>query len=710
MSILRTTLVTLFVVHALGGCSSASDGGDSGSALPGADGGRTPDAARETSTQGGGLDASRDSSTATDGGRADGAETSLMVKEGGATDAARESSTVDDGGAPDAANESSTGKDSGGPATPDSGGDDAAKIDAGATCTLGCPAGYTAGAQGVCGGGNASDFVLDEELTEVKGTVTLNGVAPTDNCTPTPGAYVVFARGGETFTAPLSSTFKIDVFVPAGTYVVSVEGDATCTNLPPGSVDVLPAFQVSGSSTSVTIDIAATEVQGTVTLNGGAPTNRCTPTPGAYVVFTHGSQTFTAPLTTTFGMDTFVPAGTYEVSVEGTGTCGNLPAGSTEVLPSLQVTSAPATVALNVVATEMKGTVTLNGGAPTNHCTPTPGAYVLFSSGAQTFTAPLSTAFGMDTFVPPGTYEVSVEGTGTCGNLPPGTSEVLPSLQVTSSSATVTLNVVATELKGTVTLNGGPPTNVCTPTPGAYVVFTSGNQTFTAPLSTAFAMDTFVPPGTYEVDVVGDGTCGNLPPGTTDVVAALPVTSSSATVALNVVATELKGTVTLNGGAPTNHCTPTPGAYVVFTSGSETFTAPLTTTFGMDTFVPPGTYEVDVVGDGTCGNLPAGSARVLPSLQVSGSPANLALDVMATELKGTVTRNGGAPTSQCTPTPGAYVVFSSGSQTFTAPLTAAFGIDTFVPPGTYEVSVEADAPCSNLAPGSDELVCALLIP
>jgi hypothetical protein len=274
----------------------------------------------------------------------------------------------------------------------------------------------------------------------------------------------------------------------------------------------------------------------------------------------------------------------------------------------------------------------------------------------------------------------------------------------------VTLNVVATELKGTVTLNGGPPTNVCTPTPGAYVVFTSGNQTFTAPLSTAFAMDTFVPPGTYEVDVVGDGTCGNLPPGTTDVVAALPVTSSSATVALNVVATELKGTVTLNGGAPTNHCTPTPGAYVVFSSGSETFTAPLTTTFGMDTFVPPGTYEVDVVGDGTCGNLPAGSARVLPSLQVSGSPANLALDVMATELKGTVTRNGGAPTSQCTPTPGAYVVFSSGSQTFTAPLTAAFGIDTFVPPGTYEVSVEADAPCSNLAPGSDELVCALLIP
>jgi hypothetical protein len=609
--------------------------------------------------------------------------------------------------------------------------------------------------------------VVDVKTITLSGTVTLDGKVPTTGTCASPTdvkARILLGDAArhlqQNIDIPCSATdYAFSGSVLPGTYSLWLEGLGAATSLLATPYRIDPARVFATSASGLVLDVKGpVPVSGTVTLNGGAPAG-CAQgaAPGiskANVRFTNKATGVVVDVALLCGAPDFsyktsLYPGTYSVQVESAGGADvPQPLPPTLVFSSLSVAAPQSGLTLAVKTVPVTGTVTLNGGAPTDcpagASTADVKAYVRFDAvGASFQTAsprlalPCGTkGYGFSGTIPAGIYKVTV-GAGVTGdsNLPAIEYVVNPSLAVSASPTNVAADVKAYPVSGTITLDGVKPTDGagCAGNPTflkVRVVFTDvatkGAAGFDVPCSAAdYAFSATLPPGTYKVSVFGVTPQTNLPTDTFIVPSRVVV--SGATSGLVIPARSkvpISGKVTLNGATPMDSgtCTGQKVAIRWTETGSGVIQGSFPVPCGAADYafsgaLFPGTYEVVISGlAGT--TLPQHGYVFSTDLVVSAAATNQVLDVKTVPVSGTVTLNGAPPTdgAGCSGNPlgsKATLVFLSQYEAERAALPPtmppnllgtrlgiacsspyAFSGDLY--PGTYSIAVVGTANASNL--------------
>jgi hypothetical protein len=510
---------------------------------------------------------------------------------------------------------------------------------------------------------DANNLALDVKTASVGGNVTLNGAAPTTAaaCTGNDSAakatvHLVDATDGYLFDLDVpcsSSAFAWGGVVFPGTYVVSVEGDASYSNVPASSFVANAALGVSGNVANQALDVKTVTAAGTVTLNGVMPTSTC-PSSTTYtkaVVHLTDAKSgyqFDFPITcaqTDYAWSGDVFPGTYALTVDGGDGYSNLPRTPFVGNAALAVDHDVSGQAINVQTFTVGGTVTLNGSAPaqTQFCMSSPAstqATVTLTDAtngyAFSFAVPCSsTTLAWSGSVFPGNYRITVAGQPSYSTLPDSAFVAKDAQALTAAAANVALDVKTANVGGSITLNAAAPTTdpSCTNSPSsqkAVVRLTDAKHGYAFDLpvlcsSSSFAWSGQVFPGTYTVSV-GGGNYSNLPDQPFLANSALVVTSDVTGQALDVKTANVGGSLTLNGAAPstTTACNPNPTAtkanvqFVDPVSGYA-FAVPVACSaanFAWSGVVYPGTYRISVAGAGGYSNLPSEGFLATPRLKV----------------------------------------------------------------------------------------------
>ena len=682
----------------------------------------------------------------------------------------------------------------------------------GAACLSSCPTGFTCDAMGVCAGGSLTGLVLNEVGYTVAGTIQVNGAAPTFSvptyCTTAGNtsdavAQLRFTEATKGYNAVAyvrcNSAAGFSTLLPPGTYEVRLEGSTYSgnagINLLPVSYQVNAALVVLGNTTNLVFNEVGHAVSGTIQVNGAAPTfsapTYCT-TAGntsdaiAQVRFTESSKGYNAlayvRCNGNFGFSTLLPPGTWEVRVEASTYSGNaginlLPV-SYQANAALVVAAPISNLVLNEVGYAVSGSIQVNGAAPTysvpTYCT-TAGntsdaiAQLRFTDSTRGYNAlayvRCNANFTWSTLLPPGTYEVRLEGSTYSGNaginLMPVSYQVNAALPVSAPLSNQVMNEVGHAVSGTIQVNGAAPTysvpTYCT-TAGntsdaiAQVRFKEMTKGYNAlayvRCNGNFGFSTLLPPGTWEVRVEGSTYSGNaginLLPVSYQANPALVISGPASGLVLNELGFAVSGTIQVNGAAPTysvpTYCT-TAGntsdaiAQLRFTDAARGYSAlayvRCNSNFAWSTLLPQGTYEVRLEGSTYSGNaginlLPV-SYQVNAALAVSGALNNLVFNELGRAISGTIQVNGAAPTfsvpTYCT-TAGntsdaiAQVRFTEASKGYNAlayvRCNSNFGFSTLLPPGAWELRVEPSTYSGNaginLLPVSYQAVTRLQVP
>jgi hypothetical protein len=616
-------------------------------------------------------------------------------------------------------------------------------------------------------GRGVSGLALDVKTSLASGTVTLNGANPVSNsgnCTATANGY---ARGmvtlrettqGYIFTTNLqgcgntAATFSTAVY--PGTYEVRING--AHSDLPGETYVAGSPLVVNAAGGSLAVDVKTSLVSGTVTLNGANPVSNSstcavtagdTSDPRGWVTLSDATTGSSFPVilqgcgTTAATFSVTVLQGTYQVRVNGGSS--NLPSAPYPASSALVVNGPLANLTFDEKTSPVSGTVTLNGANPISNSTScvvtatdttargtvtlketTTG--VSFNTSLQGCT---NTTATFSTVVYPGTYKVTVSGF--YSDIPRPAYVASSAVVVNAAVANLAFDVKTTPVSGAVTLNGANPvsnSSSCALTDASHrrgavtLVETTQGYSFSASLqgctnTTAATFSTAVYPGTYEVTVSGD--YSDLPGLAYVASSALVVNGAVADLALDVKTSPVSGTVTLNGASPASNSTSCAvtatgtgyalGAVTLTeTTQGYTYTANLqgctNTTATFSTVVYPGTYEVTISG-GSFSDLPSPPYVASRALVVNGAVADLAFDVKASPVSGTVTLNGANPVSNSSScalaaTDRSYVNYTRGEVVLTeatqgysfitylqgcTDTTATFS--TMVYPGTYDVAV-----------------------
>src|SRR5439155_1523017 len=351
-----------------------------------------------------------------------------------------------------------------------------------------------------------------------------------------------------------------------------------------------------------------------------------------------------ATLTVSVGA-TVVP-GVYNLTVNGSGSPGNRSTPLTltvSAAPDYSLSLAPAaltiaqgasgTTAVPITRTNFAGAVTLSlGNAPA-------GVTGSFNPAAPTGTSSTLT-MSVGATVLPGTYNLTVAGTGTPGNrstpltltvsaAPDYTLSLSPATLTIAQGATgpTTVTIARTNFTGAVTLSlGNAPTGVT----GSFnpAAPTGTSSTLTVSVGAAVAA------GTYNLTVDGTGAPGNRSTPLTLTVSApgdytLSLTPAELTVeqgatgtaTVTITRTNFTGAGTLSlGNAPT-------GVTGSFDPAAPTGTSS-TLTVSVGAAVPPGVYNLTVTGTATAGNRSTPltlTVSATPDYALSLSPAALTI-------------------------------------------------------------------------------------
>ena len=617
-----------------------------------------------------------------------------------------------------------------------------------------CPSGFTCDTAGVCVGGNNMAIGIDVKTVNVGGTITLNGAAPTTlpACNAQPAAakasvHLVDSARGYVFDLPVpcsAATFAWSGVVFPGTYKVTVTGDSNYSSLPTQAFVANSAADVTADAPAIPLDIKTAAVDGTVTLNGAAPTTNaaCTGNAAAAKATVHlvdNTDGYRFDLdvpcsSATFQWGGVVFPGTYAVSVDGDPNYSNVPTAPFTANSALAITGTVSGQALAIKTVHAAGTVTLNGAAPTATCPSVSTAYnkaVVHLSDAKNgyrFDIPVTCAqtdWAWTGSVYPGSYAVTVDGGDGYSNLPLTAFQANPTLAVNNDVSGQALNVQTFTASGTVKLNGAAPGQNanCQSFPTATqatVRLTDKDKgySFDFPVQCSASTPTWtgtVFPGNYRITVAGDPSYSNLPSSAFVAKDGQAVSGAISNLALDVKTTTVAGTITLNAAAPTSDpaCTSNPlqtKAVVRLTNATLgyafDFEVPCSSsTFAWSGDVFPGTYQVTVSGS-DYSNLPNEAFMANASLAVSTPVSGQALDVKTAPVGGTLALNGAAPstTTACNPNPTAtkanvaFVDTTSG-YAFQVPVAcsaANFSWTGVVYPGTYRISVAGANGYSNL--------------
>jgi hypothetical protein len=503
----------------------------------------------------------------------------------------------------------------------------------GARCLLGCPNGFTCDLhEGACVPGDLTDLQLDvKAAVRFTGTLTVNGATPTSTCTTGSRATLKLVEKGGTRTylptiacGTAMGAFDFDTAVYPGRYAVSVMS-TTSPQLPTTYLPLTPAeVDLTAETLGLALDLKTIDIGGVVTSNGGAPTQTCTVSSPASVLFTDTTTqvvtTVAVPCSTTspFAFTGKLVPGTYKVEVRGN-SLSNLPTVSSLIDPAMVLTSSNTALGLDVRTLRVGGTVTLNGQQPTTTCSLSSKGTVRLTENTTkaVFNIPIPCNMAMGPFsfeggVFAGTYTVAVLGSYT-SNLPGQAVVIDPALVVNADVMGLQLDVKAFTVGGSITLNGATPSTSCTTptTTIATVTFTNlATQAITSAYATCaapqFVFTAQLGQGTYSVKARGGYNNTSLPTSSMLVNPSLTVSADAPNLMFDVKTLHYGGTVTANSQAVTTTsttCSATnPPGYVDLTETTTgvTFALPLTCpSAGAATFdglVSPGTYKVGVRG------------------------------------------------------------------------------------------------------------------
>jgi len=428
--------------------------------------------------------------------------------------------------------------------------------------------------------------------------------------------------------------------IPAGTYTVTVTGANGCTR----------TAEVTISNNNPTININAT-IQASTTCNGmgnGSIALSVTPSGSYTFLWDYNSLTTSSIIN--------VPAGTYNVTVSGGGSCTQEQSFTVPDVPNLPNLSAT-TISSTCELSNGSINLTVSGGVP-------PYTYI-WAPGGQV-TQDLNN-------IPEGTYDVTVTGANGC------TAET----SVTVGNNNPTFNINPTNIQPSTTCNatgnGSIAINV-TP-PGSYTyIWAPGGQTGTS--------ITGLQPGTYTVTVNGGGACiqfqefevPNIPNEPN-----LLFNSIDARCGLNNGSIDLS----VSGGAGPFSYTWSPGGQTVQDPNN----------------VPTGSYEVTVTGSNGC--------TAAGSVDVGDEFVPIAVNENITANTSCLPPGNGRITITTTP-PNATVVWSNASTAktlvnlppgdYTVTVTAMPGgtcIETF----TYTIPDESEVP--EIFPENTDANCGL---
>jgi alpha-tubulin suppressor-like RCC1 family protein/uncharacterized membrane protein len=522
-------------------------------------------------------------------------------------------------------------------------------------------------------------------------------------------------------------TVSVGAAVAPGVYNLTVGGAGTPGNrstpltltvsaAPDYALSLAPAaFTIApGASAPTTVTITRTNFTGAVTLSlGNAPA-------GVTGSFNPAAPTGTSS-TLTVSVGAAVAPGVYNLTVDGTGTPGNRSTPLTltvSTAPDYALSLSPTALTITQGATgtatvtltraNFTGAVTLSlGGAPG-------GVTGSFNPAAPTGTSSTLTV-SVGAAVAPGTFNVTVDGTGTPGNrstpltltvsaAPDYTLSPSPAALtiVQGATGTSTVTITRTNFTGAVTLSlGGAPGGVT----GSFnpAAPTGTSSTLTVSVGAAVA------PGIYNLTVDGTGTPGNRStPLTLTVSAPAPDYSLSlapaaltiaqgatGTTTVTLTRTNFTGAVTLSlGGAPS-------GVTGSFNPAAPTGTSS-TLTVSVGAAVTAGVYNVTVDGAGTPGNRSTPLTLTVsapgPDYSLSLSPAaltivkgengNATVTITRTNFTGAVTLGlTGAPTGVT----GAFTPAAPTGNTATLTVSVSY----LATPGVYNLTVNGTASVGN---------------
>ncbi len=555
--------------------------------------------------------------------------------------------------------------------------------------------------------------------TDFNGTVTLSLSGAPAGVT---GTFVPAAPTGNSSTL----TVDVGVGVAPGVYDLSVDGTGSVGDRSTPltlTVGATPDYTLSLAPTALTIDQGAsgnTDVTltrsnftGAVTLSvGNAPA-------GVTAAFNPAAPTG-ASSTLTLSVGAAVPAGVYNLTVDGTGAAGDRSTPLTltvnAVAPDYALSLNPAAftvapggsgnTAVTLTRTNFTGAVTLSlGNAPA-------GVTGSFNPSAPTGTSSTLTV-DVGAGVTPGVYNLTVDGTGTPGNRSTPltlTVSVTPDYALSLNPTSLTIDQGA-NANTAVTLTRSNFTGAVTLSLGNAPAGVTGSFNPAAPTGTSstltVSVGAAVTPGVYNLTVDGTGTAGNRSTPLTLTVNAAPdyalsINPTALTLdqgangntAVTITRTNFTGAVTLSlGNAPA-------GVTGAFNPAAPTGTSS-TLTVSVGAAVTPGVYNLTVDGTGTAGNRSTPltlTVNAAPDYALSINPTALTIDqgangntavtITRTNFTGAVTLSlGNAPA-------GVTGAFNPAAPTGTSS-TLTVTVGAAVTPGVYNLTVDGTGTAGN---------------
>jgi len=571
--------------------------------------------------------------------------------------------------------------------------------DAGAGGTAGGAGTGTTGSAGIGGAAGARTGCLGNDIdlraTTVSGTITINGVAVTDPTTRGVGNIALLRDKDSALLGTTSASGgAYATLIFPGTYDLYYGRSAAGTGVPNNALAKLRSGIVVGASPlELDVDVAATKVSGTVTVNGAAVKAAGEGLGTVSLVNAAGDSVVLADLASSGSYTALVIPGTYDLyytSLEGG---PPLPANTSAKLQGgVVVGTSPLSLNVDIPAATVSATVTINGAAVTGAAKGQWGLTLKNAEGARAQLTTYSAASGARSgLVIPGTYDLY--WTSTNAEVPGNTAAKIKSgIVVGTSAVSLSVDVPSTTISGTVTLAGAAPSVLIN---GLTYLTLRGaaGDTVPLPIATAGTYSARVIPGTYDLyfGLIGGARDGAPRNSAAKLKSAIVVGASPHSLNIDIPATSISGTATINGAAI---ATTAQRAFVLTLQGAAGDTAQLASYpqgGAFSAFVVPGTYDLYYTHQSDNGLVIPnnGAAKLRSGIVVGASPVALDVDIRGTTVSGAITVNGVA-------NPGvagdlAFVgLFSDpdnrdSSALLTSAAAATGTYTTFVLPGMYEV-------------------------
>ena len=536
----------------------------------------------------------------------------------------------------------------------------------------------TAGGSGGLGGGGNG------------GGAGTGGSAPSNGGASGTGGAVSAGAGGTTGGASAGTAGSAGTTGAAGAGGTTASAGAGGNGATTGSAG---AGGTAGTGTGClgnNIDLRATTVSGTVTVNGAAITDPTTKGAGSLSLRSADDSALlgtTSPAGGSYAALVF--PGTYDLyyghSADGTAVPNNALA---KLQSGIVVGASPLKLDVNVPATKVSGTVTVNGGAVPNTSDAGLGTVSLVNTaGDSVVLASTPPGGSYSVLVVPGTYDLYYSGVAFGPLLPTNTfAKVQSGIVVGTSPLSLNVDVPTRTVSATITINGAAVTGAAKGQWTLTLKNAAGDSAqLTTYASTTGVYSGRVVPGTY--DLYWTGSTADVPGNTSaKIQSGIVVGTSAVSLSVDVPSTTMSGSATVAGAVSSAL-----GSGITYlnlrSATGDSVPLTITTTGTYSARVIPGTYDLYFGTAAAPLNGPARntSAKIRSGIVVGTSALSLNIDIPTTTLSGTATLNGAAITTSAQK---AFVFTLQGAagdraQIAAYPQGGAFSAS--VVPGTYDL-------------------------